>query len=268
MYIIAENIIAEKHQEKIMRIQYASDLHVEFDSKPLRRNHLKGDVLVLAGDIAGSPRQLVRYLQFLHSPVPVFLVLGNHEFYGHPWERATDLYRIALEREMPHVRLLERESVVHNGVRILGTALWTDFFGGVQGPVSEEKMLDFQKIRTMDGEPLRWKTVMQEFEVSRSWLQAELEKPFSGKTVVLTHHPPSLLSNDPSFLDSPVSGAFCNRLDDLVEKTCPDVWIHGHTHNTSDYLIGGTRILCNPYGYRGIEINPDWKEESMVEVGE
>lgn len=251
-----------------MRIQFASDLHVEFDSKPLRRNHLKADVLVLAGDIAGSPRQLIRYLQFLQSPVPVFLVLGNHEFYGHPWEKGTDLYRIALEREMPNVCLLERESVVHHGVRFLGTTLWTDFFGGEQGPVSEKRMLDFQRIRKSDGEPLRWKEVLTESEMSRDWLRGELEKPFSGKTVVLTHHPPSLLSNDPSFLDSPVSGAFCNRLDELVEKARPDVWIHGHTHNTSDYRIGNTRILCNPYGYQGIEINPDWKEESCVEVGE
>lgn len=29
------------------------------------------------------------------------------------------------------------------------------------------------------------------------------------------------------------------------------LWVHGHMHNASDYVIGDTRVVCNPKGYPG-----------------
>ena len=27
------------------------------------------------------------------------------------------------------------------------------------------------------------------------------------------------------------------------------LWIHGHTHDSFDYEVAGTRVICNPKGY-------------------
>jgi Icc-related predicted phosphoesterase len=101
---------------------------------------------------------------------------------------------------------------------------------------------------------------------SLAWLRKELETPFSGPTVVITHHAPSMRSNPLRFAGSPISGAFYTHLDDLIEETQPVLWIHGHMHNSSDYRIGKTRVVCNPYGIAWEDINPEWNPEVIVEV--
>ena len=44
------------------------------------------------------------------------------------------------------------------------------------------------------------------------------------------------------------------------------LWIHGHTHESFDYEIGKTRVICNPRGYAPIEINKEFKPDFNVEV--
>ena len=248
-----------------MRIQYASDLHTEFGSRPLRKSDIKGDVLVLSGDIAGKPEQLAQSLRLLSGDVPILYVMGNHEFFGHDFALDPGHYRKAIEG-FPHVYLLEDRMVIIQGIRFLGCTLWTDFFGGVQGPSSERGMNDFEYI-TLDGGNLRWTDVADRHRKSLAWLRKELETPFPGPTVVVTHHAPTALSNPPQFAGSPISGAFYSNLDTLIEETKPALWIHGHVHDSCDYVIGQTRVVCNPFGYEGIETNVDWDPRAMVEVG-
>ncbi len=265
-----------------VKVQFASDLHIEFQQKPLNRNLVRNsDVLILAGDIAGSPRELASYVEKLGFSGPVLLVLGNHEYFHTAWDQGIDLYRYAL-RNLPNVYLLENEEINIKGVRFLGCALWTDFFDGAQGPASEGRspsgawgetepgLADFKYIFwSKNGTPrpphmdLKWEDVRERYEESLKWLKGELEKPFEGKTVVVTHHAPSVLSNDPTYNDSPITGAFCNRLDDYITglgENGPEIWIHGHCHNSSDYSIGRTKILCNPAGYpfeKNLDFNPE-----------
>ena len=254
-----------------MKIQFVSDIHCEFDQRLLRRNHVKSsDVLVLAGDVVGSPRELASFIEKLdYFNRPVIVVLGNHEFYGKAWDRTIDLYRYAL-KDLSNVRFLENDTVEFQGIRFLGTTLWTDYFGGEHGPASEgydeDGLKDFQCIRWQDGRTLKWMDVAERHKESLEWLGEELEKPFDGKTVVVTHHSPSVLSNDPTFNDSPIIGAFCNRLDDWISGLAspPEFWIHGHCHNSSDYSIGRTRVLCNPGGYpfaKNLDYNPEMSVE-------
>ncbi len=247
-----------------MRIQYASDLHTEFGSRPLRKSDIKGDVLVLAGDIAGKPEQLAQSLRLLAGDVPILYVMGNHEFFRHDFDKALEHYRKAIEGS-PHVSLLEDRTIIIQGVRFLGCTLWSDFFGGLQGKASELMMNDFYKI-TLNGGKLRWTDVASRYRGSLAWLRKELETPFPGPTVVVTHHAPSALSNPPQFAGSPISGAFYSNLDDLIEDTKPALWIHGHVHDSCDYVIGQTRVVCNPFGYEGIETNVDWDPRAIVEL--
>lgn len=247
-----------------MRIQYASDLHREFGQEPLTPEDIVGDILVLAGDLVNRPVALTRYVDCLrksHFWGPIILVLGNHEFYGHDWVTATAEYRAAVGG-IPDVYLLEDASVVLGGVRFLGATLWTDFFGGTQGPQAARALNDFQVIR-VGARTLHWHDVVQRHKTSLTWLTQELRATFDGPTVVVTHHAPSSRSNHPKYAASPISGGFYSNLDDLVLSTQPSLWIHGHTHDSFAYSLGTTPVVCNPFGY-GVENAAGFDKNAVV----
>jgi len=109
-------------------------------------------------------------------------------------------------------------------------------------------------------------------ERSLEWLKAKLDEPaavrqhFDGKTVVVTHHLPSMQSVVDRYKDSPLSACFASELDCLFGKM--DLWIHGHTHDNLDYTANGTRVICNPRGYvtnQGQE-NCDFNPGLVIEI--
>ena len=71
--------------------------------------------------------------------------------------------------------------------------------------------------------------------------------PFDGTTVVVTHFAPSLQSADPRYGLTPGTAGFCNHLDDLLPHA--QLWLHGHLHAPSDYVMNGCRVVANPLGY-------------------
>lgn len=105
---------------------------------------------------------------------------------------------------------------------------------------------------------------LQEHKRSREWLKAELAKPFDGPTVVVTHHAPHPLSIHHRFRGSMLNGAFVSDLSEVMESFGPELWIHGHVHDSHDYRVGKTRVACNPKGY-GSE-NPAFDPSLIVEV--
>ena len=82
---------------------------------------------------------------------------------------------------------------------------------------------------------------------------------------MVTHHAPHWDSVHPRFRSDLVTGAYVSDLSALIEAYQPVLWVHGHTHNSSDYRLGATRIICNPHSY-GRE-NPDFDGALVVEVG-
>ena len=45
------------------------------------------------------------------------------------------------------------------------------------------------------------------------------------------------------------------------------LWCHGHIHQSKDYMIGNTRIICNPRGYEAWdEVNLAWDRNLIVEI--
>jgi predicted phosphodiesterase len=46
----------------------------------------------------------------------------------------------------------------------------------------------------------------------------------------------------------------------------PDLWVHGHTHNSFDYSLGKTRVVVNPYGYKDVEVNPQYDRQLVIEL--
>src|SRR5690606_10859034 len=88
---------------------------------------------------------------------------------------------------------------------------------------------------------------LEEHEYSRQWLEHQLAIPYPGKTVVVTHHGPHPLSVHPRYAGNPLNAAFISDLGPLLDKT--DFWLHGHVHDSFDYLVGACRVIANPRGY-------------------
>lgn len=254
-----------------MKLHVMSDLHLTVAAfEPPRTD---ADVVVLAGDIA-RPDQAIAFARGLGKPV--VYVPGNHEFYG--GSLTGTLARLKALAQGSPVHVLERESVVIGGVRFLGTTLWTDF-GGFERESEREVAIalavrlvrDFSRIRIEDGSDALFtpQAGADEFRRSATWLDAMLAQPFAGPTVVVTHHAPSLRSINPRFADSPLNPCFVSDAEHLIVGGRAALWIHGHMHDRSDYVVdGGTRVLCNPRGYsaRGVNENAAFDPACAVSV--
>ncbi|NBP26776.1 MAG: hypothetical protein EBU74_03895 [Betaproteobacteria bacterium] len=241
-----------------MRIQFASDLHLEYLNRRFpdfvrvsRLGSAEADLLILAGDIHVDTHMVEKFGRW---EIPVLYVPGNHEFYDtaiHP-----QVERIRLAARDSAMQVLFRDQYVFGGVRFLGCTLWTNYQlmgkGGRQLAsmlASEARIADHRKIMGIDklGEGFSAQQAFEQHQCDRAWLESKLDEPFAGKTVVITHHAPSRGSVHPRFRGDPCNAAFVSDLDDLVEKA--DIWIHGHVHDSFDYQVGKCRVLANPGSY-------------------
>ena len=249
-----------------MRVQYVSDLHLEFDGGPPRISPV-APILVLAGDI-GNPCQ-ESYRDFLaecaRSWKHVVIVAGNHEFYN---KYAADRWRVkgaetvadrlAICRAVarvagPNVHFLDRGRVDIDGMAFLGCTLWSNVSGTEER--IERGMSDCQVI-CAEGPPWRQATVadLQMWHLrDLDWLVRELKACHEeGRgAVVVTHHMPTMDLIASRFQGHPLNAGFASALDDLI---CEPVraWICGHSHVGSIVFKGPDgRIPCalNPRGY-------------------
>jgi predicted phosphodiesterase len=253
-----------------MRIAVLSDLHLSVQEMPLPRPDC--DLIVLAGDIA-RPRAAIEWASRL--PTPVIYVAGNHEFYGGSIDGTLAELR-DLARNT-NVNFLEQDALVLGDVRFLGCTLWTDFRIHETEPEQHRAMLqatelirDFSRIRVDEdsGELFSPLASRRLFDASVLWLDRQFSEPFAGRTVVVTHHAPSVLSIHEKFSGSPLNASFVSRLEHKVLSWKPSLWIHGHTHDAHRYMVGSTEVLCNPRGYAkgGIPENPAFRADLVVDV--
>jgi predicted phosphodiesterase len=253
-----------------VKLNILSDLHLRFE--PFERPANDADVVVLAGDIAG-PREAAAWAAGFSKPV--LYVAGNHEFYGSSIDGATaELERLCHGTD---VHLLNDRAVVIGGVRFLGTTLWTDFrlFGPgerISAAMAEAKRMlrDFSRIAVSEstGAVFTPEDSALLFERHAGWLESSLATPHDGPTVVITHHAPSPGSIHQRFAGSVLNACFASNLEDLLGDDRVQLWIHGHTHDSFDYRVKGTRVVCNPRGYArsGVNENPLFDPDFTVEV--
>ncbi len=244
-----------------MKIQIASDLHLEFlqDRWPGERLIAPvpdADVLVLAGDIASGIQALELFTNWsAPQKTPIVYVAGNHEFYDHNMDRMRKQMKEAAAKAGIH--FLENDSVELDGVRFLGTTLWTDYKLDVgwdrtqreQMHVLERGLHDHEAIRVgkEPGRPFFAQDALNRHEEARQWLRYELAKPWLGKTVVVSHHAPHPLSTHPRFAGNPLNPGFISDLSEHLPGV--DLWLHGHVHDGVDYQVGRCRVVANPAGY-------------------
>lgn len=273
-----------------MRILILSDLHLEVwrDSPRQARELLstlqpnlrssQPDLVILAGDVDKGDRA-VAWADRLFPELPVIYVHGNHEAYG----QKIDTLKVRLAEACSatgHVHFLDKHELVIGNVRFLGATLWTDFqllgkdtmreamqsAGGAMNDYRKIRLAKagYRKIRPLDAAQWHWE--------DRIWLDERLAEPFSGPTVVVTHMAPSLRSIPERYQGQLLSAAFASAMDDLVSKA--DLWVHGHVHESMDYLLGKARVVCNPLGYPQRIADGQWVQENelydpnlIVEIG-
>ena len=234
----------------IMRLHVVSDLHIEFSNYELQVQ--EADVLVLPGDIGVGLTGLDYAGKYKKHYRHVLYVPGNHEFYGH------HLSKLSLEMkkmaQMNGVTLLDNDIINIDGVNFIGSTLWTDFrlYGeelhliGYYMNRAANGLNDFNQIRygTYWFQPSNCATLSVS---SQEFIRKHLEETEGSTNVVVTHHCPSKKSIHPKYEGSSLNPCFANDLDYLVSQA--DLWIHGHTHDSMDYILGDCRVVCNPRGY-------------------
>ncbi|MBI5910334.1 MAG: metallophosphoesterase family protein [Betaproteobacteria bacterium] len=253
-----------------MKLNILSDLHLSLGALEIPRNN--ADVVILAGDIA-RPKEAISWASGFAEPV--LYVAGNHEFYGGSIAGTADELKQLCAGTNIHV--LDNDEVIIDGVRFLGTTLWTDFmlFGeGEKRTAAMRQALsfarDFSRIRIGEAAQVLFTPAASAalFNIQAGWLEGKLSEAHAGPTVVITHHAPSRMSIHPRFADSLLNACFVSAAERLIDASRARLWVHGHTHDSFDYLLNGTRVVCNPRGYAkgGANENPLFDPNFLVEI--
>jgi len=268
------------------RFLILSDLHLEF--QPFEVPPVEFDAVILAGDIHNPGSLAVSWAKQAAAFMgkPVFVVPGNHEFYGRDMKTELQLMHQACRNS--NVKVLDGSLAILGTVRILGCTLWTDFELptwtsdgqriGLRILMEDAwlGMADYTAIRNQDefgrGMLTPSDTRQIHFE-QRAWLQKQLAMPWPGQTVVVTHHGPAIQSVSEQYLNDTLSPAFVSELPPQFFKGV-DLWVHGHAHASFDYRvteeIDSCRVVCNPRGYpSGFDRQPENEDFSpglIIEV--
>lgn len=276
-----------------MRIQLFSDLHLERDPTFEPIIHPGTDVVVLAGDIGSYQARsrlqdedfgLARFSpRRTQAPARVLYVPGNHEFDGLEHDEAYE--RLRRVCAYLGIEWLDKETVVIDGVRFIGTTLWADFdaIAGQEPDLAKQLQARNKAFRAANyylsknttfrnGEPVLAEAQREMSLACQDWLRAALAARFDGPTVAVTHYAPSLRSADPRYGVTPGTAGFCNAMDDLIPYA--DVWMHGHLHCANDYVVEGVvdglaracRVVANPLGYANKGEQAAFQPDLVIDV--
>jgi Icc-related predicted phosphoesterase len=253
-----------------MKIWLFSDLHLEHTPLP-ELQAPEADLCIAAGDILD--KGIIPSLDWLNaniaSKMPVIFVAGNHEFYKSSILEAKASARAAAA-QMTNVHYLENQAIEIDDILFAGATLWTDqslhdnqqlsayFAKDKQIGMNDYKKINWQKSPWQRLTPARTIGMHRE---SRAFIQNSL-KSHSGKSVVITHHAPSILSMNDEHAKGTAAPSYASNMDDLIDELQPTYWVHGHIHQSNRYKIGKTEILSNPRGYgdneKGTSFNPQF----------
>ena len=286
-----------------MKIKLVSDLHLEFSDINIQ-NTDNCDVLILGGDImvaqdlhdhpeppntadqaavaAGiglgrRQEKAQRFrdffkrcsFQFPH----VIYIMGNHEFYNGKFYAGIDYMRDECTK-YPNIYMLEQDTKIINDVVFVGGTLWTNM--NKRDPLTmhaiEGMMNDFRIIRNdkRNYAAMSALDVAVRHDKTLQYIKLILDQNKDKKCVVVGHHSPSFQSCHPMYgNDTLMNGGYHSDLSEFImDHPQIKLWTHGHTHHPFDYMIGETRIVCNPRGYEndGYSEQTGWDPTKILEI--
>jgi predicted phosphodiesterase len=242
-----------------MKIQYLSDLHLEFDTMPIP--DVVGDVLVLAGDIGVGVTHKDWVEECTKKFKNVIYVLGNHEFYGHNMQKVQAQWA---NMELDNFYFLDNDWVTIDGVNFIGSTLWSDVHP--ECPLNDFYKISYKypsgygKFSTKEAKALFFK--------NKAWLLKTVEKLAGQRNVVVTHHAPSWKAQDPKYKNEGgiVGSGFQTEI--LHEFNWKDilVWVYGHLHYNTEFMQNGIYCVANQRGYVGYGLADGFDPNKYVEI--
>lgn len=283
-------------------LRLVSDLHLDFDidlfnmSKLSLEQKKSGDmsflwlppqldedsdtVLVIAGDIWTSRKFLTRqyrdgqsWLKKVSSQFKyVIFTLGNHDYWGANLSDEPSKIRKELAlQNLFNVFLMENDNIILDGHKFIGSTLWTDFNRHDLGLLMAAPglMKDYKKIRFGSAyKKLSPSNLYDIFNISSRFIFNNASKDHSSqKIIIITHMAPSDKSLAPRYKNNPrpINYLYFSDLEEKIMTSSIDLWLHGHTHDICDYMIGKTRVLANQRGYSD-EIVSGFDPEFRIEL--
>ena len=236
-----------------MKIQYASDLHLEFkeNSNYLKKHPLKvtGDILILAGDIHVIDKG--KYLKnsfwdwASKNYKQVILVFGNHEFYnGFDLSKMKDGFKLKIRE---NVYYYYNCVISIDNIDIIVSTLWS-YIQDKYKKECEISINDFSLIKWDKGK-LTSELFNEEHKRCLDFIKKSLKESKAQIKIIVTHHVPSVLLVSKEFKGSNVNDAFTVDLTDYIKNCGAEYWIYGHSHRNINKVIGKTSCLCNQVGY-------------------
>ena len=252
-----------------MTIQYCSDLHLEFtqNKKYLTRHPLKskGEILLLAGDIVpftmiDEHNDFFDYLS--NNFTTTYWLPGNHEYYDYDINNRSG---ILMESIRNNVFLINNKVIQLDEVRLVFSTLWSE--------ISPENFLriklrmnDFNAIKKADQffTPVDFNILHQH---CKTFIKEALAQQTHTKTIVVTHHIPTLLNYPVKYKKDGFNEVFAVELFDLIDQSNVDYWLYGHHHfNTPAFKVGKTTLLTNQLGYIKFKENMGFRNDAIIEI--
>lgn len=258
-----------------MQIRVLSDIHIDINENyPIPE--FKDDIFtIVAGDISGDPvvssywiEDNIKHGVFVH---------GNHDLVYNKLEQPLQEQKLIFKNKFPldaNVSYLDNQYKIIDDIVFIGCCLYTDY--KYNGSVNKN-----MKIALKGLNDFKWGQIEENgkivkleprhylamFNESFAFIKHTLKKFKDKKCVLITHHCVSPLQIDPKYFSSSINASFVSDLTEFIEKQDNlALVVTGHTHTSSDLMIGNTRVICNPYGYRGWEHNTNFNPDLIVEV--
>ena len=255
-----------------MKIQYASDLHLEFlENRRYLKTHpliVAGDILILAGDIAYLKDPYMERSQFFKwvsdNFRQTFIVPGNHEFYnGYEMSECIDNFEYKIR---DNVSYCNNRSVVIDQIGLFMTTLWSHIPQEHMSYI-EHRLNDFQ-YNYYNGDHLTADIYNQLHRQLLDWLSNALQKSSSLYKIVVTHHCPTLLMGEPIHIGDPTNSGFISELCEFIQTGNIDYWICEHTHyNCPEIKIGKTTLVNNMLGYVEYEtLHKNFRHDAIFNI--
>jgi len=247
-----EKMLSETKSRKAGKIQYCSDLHLEFQENKnyLERFPIKseGEILLLAGDIVlfKTMKEHDDFFNYCSDNFETtYWIPGNHEYYHF------DLANVKIplhEKIRENVFLLNNQTVTYKNAELVFSTLWSHIPPQYEWTV-QQNVNDFALIKNK-GKKFTATDFNSLHKTGFDFLKTALAKPTGKQRIVVTHHVPTLMHYPEQYRNSDINSAFVVELHDFIESSNADYWIFGHHHyNTPAFKIGNTTMLTNQLGY-------------------